>query len=43
MSKKMSIKKLKKKKSLGNWVVDVRKKGEKKDSEQSSLKLEEDE
>ena len=40
MSKKMSIEKLKKKKTLGNWVVDVRKK-EKKDSEQASLKLEE--
>lgn len=40
MNKKMSIEKLKKKKTLGNWVVDVRKK-KKKDSEQASLKLEE--
>ena len=42
MSRKMDIKKLKKKKSLGDWVVSVRKKGEKKDSEQASLNLEEE-
>ena len=42
MSRKMSIKKLKKKKSLGDWVVSVRKKGEKKGSEQTSLSLEEE-
>ena len=42
MSRKMSIKKLKKKKSLGDWVVSVRKKGEKKGSEQASLNLEEE-
>ena len=42
MSRKMSIKKLKKKKSLGDWVVSVRKKGEKKGSEQTSLNLKEE-
>jgi len=42
MSRKMDIKKLKKKKSLGDWVVSVRKKGEKKGSEQTSLNLKEE-
>jgi hypothetical protein len=41
MPRKMSIKKLKKKKTLGNWVIEVRKKGEKKGSEQTFLNLEE--
>jgi hypothetical protein len=41
MTRKMSVKKLKKKKTLGAWTIEVRKKGEKKGSEQTFLNLEE--
>jgi hypothetical protein len=43
MTRKMSVKKLKKKKTLAAWTIEVRKKGEKRGSEQTSLKLEESE
>lgn len=42
MTRKMSIDKLKKKKTLGAWTIEVRKKGEKKRAEQTSLNLEEE-